>query len=193
MKKLNGTSGTACVLALFCISAIPVFGQGSSTCIGDTVTTVTSNLDVPAGATCRLFGVEVHGNVTVEGTLVSFSAKFDKNVSVIGGTIAIVNGNGEDSALLGNLTITGSTLPGGIFCPNSTNVIGGNLTVAGNSGGFYVCSANVGGNVTVSSNTGRIDLNGIHAGKNLSCDGNDPAPIGTGNQATHKNGQCAGL
>jgi hypothetical protein len=203
MKKV---CGFAFVLALFSVSAAPAFA-GTTTCT-DTISGQTSgSLDVPAGATCRLFGGEVTGNVTVEGMLYSYGTKFDANVTVTGGVIQIANGNANYSALAGNLTITGSSGNNQIGCPNIGNIIRGNVTFSGNSGNLYVCQATVGGSVTVSNNT-RInndwsgmyaaDLNNITAGKNLSCSGNlsgdgSPAVKGSGNTAVQKLGQCAGL
>jgi len=89
---------------------------------------------VPAGATCWLIGVEVPGSVTVEGTLISQGAKFDKNVTVNGGAIQLGNLNAEGSVVAGNLTITNSPLFSVISCPNSSNVgqaITGNITLRG--------------------------------------------------------------
>jgi len=129
---------------------------------------ITGDLHVPAGKTCQLNWITVAGNVTVEGTLTSFSSTFQGNVTVIGGQITLANGVGP---LVGNLTIMGSPYYNQISCPNSTNVIGGNLTVVGNTGDFYVCQAIVGhfdannnvvgGNVVVSDNAGRVDIGGI--------------------------------
>jgi hypothetical protein len=49
--------------------------------------TITSNLTVPSGAICRLYGNTVQGNVTVNpgGELHTFGATFAKNVTVNGG------------------------------------------------------------------------------------------------------------
>src|SRR5262249_9789012 len=142
--------GLAFVLAL--ASAAPAVAA-TTTCtthMQDMV--IAGSLDVPAGATCTLVGDVVTGNVTVEGTLLSYGTRFDKNVTVTGGVITIGNGNGATSALAGNLTITGSSAMNYIGCPNKSNIIQGNLTFTGNSGRLYVCSASVGGSVTVSDN-----------------------------------------
>jgi hypothetical protein len=124
----------------------------------------TTKLDVPVGYTCTLYGGEVQGNVTVEGSLVSFSTLYDKNVSVLGGSIEIVNGNGTGSQITGNLTIIGSA-SSGIYCPNSSNIIGGDLTVLNSS--FYVCSATVNGDVVLSDNTGSSQINNLTGGANV--------------------------
>ena len=193
------------VFALLAVAAAPVFAAppATPTCTGNLASQVIStNLDVPAGATCQLNWVEVVGNVTVEGSLISFSSRFDKNVTVTGGSIQIVNGFGDASKLVGNLTITGSAANSNIFCPNTTNVIGGNLSFTGNSGRLYVCQASVGGNVTVSDNIRNntdfsgpqaADLTNITTPKNMYCDGNVPYITGSGNTAVQKTGQCSGL
>ncbi len=202
MKKVVGLA-----FALALVSSAPALAASTSctTLVQDTV--IAANLDVPAGATCTLIGDVVTGNVTVEGTLLSYGTRFDKNVTVTGGVITIGNGNGATSALAGNLTITGSPSMNYIGCPNKSNIIQGNVTFIGNSGRLYVCQATVAGNVTVSDNI-RInndwqgpqvaDLNYMTIGKNLSCSGNlqsdGPAAVtGTGNTATKKLGQCAGF
>jgi hypothetical protein len=204
------------VFVLLTVAAAPVFAA-KTTCTGQIASQVIStSLDVPAGATCQLNWVEVSAPVTVEGTLISISSKFDSNVTVTGtgASIQIVNGFGNASALAGSLMITGSAVNSGIFCPEYdysnnqpfTNVIGGSLSFTGNSGRLYVCQASVAGGVTVNNNT-RIntdysgpqaaDLNNITAVGSLSCSGNTspngPAITGSGNQAAHMTGQCAGL
>jgi hypothetical protein len=54
---------------------------------------ISSNLNVPAGVTCRLGWVEVQGNVSATGNLYTFGqAHFDKNVTVNpGGSFAASN------------------------------------------------------------------------------------------------------
>jgi hypothetical protein len=192
------------VFVLLAVAAAPVFAATTTTtnCTG-TITSqaIAGNMDVPAGATCRLEGVEVVGNVTVEGILNSFSSKFDKNVTVTGaGQISLSNGE-TWMPILGNLTIAGSSGNSGIYCPNHGNVVQGNISVIGNSGSFYICSGTVNGGVTINDNTGSVDLSWLTVGKNVSCSGNDPAPhswsaqngYGSTINAQQKTGQCAGL
>jgi hypothetical protein len=187
--------------ALLCLVAAPVFAAGgTTTCMGKMESlTVQNNLYVPAGATSTLNWVEVVGNVTVDGVLVSFSGKFDKNVTVTG-QISLVNGY-ADRPIAGNLTITNSSGQNGIYPPNTGNAVNGNITVTGlnNGGSFYIGSATVGGNVNLNDNGGRIDISYMTVGKNLNCTGNDPAPISWAlvNQgstfitASQKTGQCS--
>ena len=184
----------------------PVFAA-TTTCTGEIYgPAISGTLDVPVGYECRLLGGVVNGNVTVEGTLHSYSTMFNGNVTVTGGVIVISNGNGAASALAGNLSITGSSGNNQIGCPNSSNIIGGNISFIGNSGNLYVCQATVGKNVSVNNNI-RInqdwsgmyvaDLNRITASQlvcqgNVSADGSAPIK-GGGDTASQKTGQCAGL
>jgi hypothetical protein len=195
MKKL-----TLLCAALACLAAAPAFAAGSTKCTGSQLPAyIPGSLDIPAGQVCNLYGQEVAGNVTVEGTLNSYGTRFDGNVTVTGGVIVISNGNGQAAGLMGNLTITGSAGNSQIGCPNISNVIGGNLTYTGNSGNLYVCQAYVGGTVNVNNNI-RInndysgpysaDLENITAAKNISCSGNTLVQ-GGGLVAPQVTGDCA--
>ena len=198
---------TVLCAALLCLAAVPAFAApgatGSTTCV-DRIDggTVPNNLYVPAGATCTLSWSEVVGNATVDGTLISFDSKFDRNITVTG-TISLINGY-DFRPIVGNLSIINSAGQSGIYCPNTANVINGSITVTGlhDGGSFYICSAQVGGGVTLANNLGRIDISYMNIGKGLDCYGNDPAPIswsvnvgyGSSIIATNgKTGQCSVL
>ena len=187
---------------LLCLVATPVFAAGgTTTCTGSLASvTIPNNLYVPAGVTCTLNWVEVVGNVTVDGILVSYSVKFDMNVTVTG-TISLVNAYG-DAPIAGNLTITNSSGLSGIYPnENQQNVVKGNITVTGlnNGASFYIGSATVGGSVNLNDNAGRIDISYMNIGKALNCTGNDPAPtswslvhgLGSSINAPQKTGQCS--
>jgi hypothetical protein len=192
--------------ALLCLVVTPAFAAGgTTTCTGQLTGVIPNNLDVPAGAVCQLNWAEVVGNVTVEGTLLSFSSMYDKNINVSGaGSISIINGY-SDRPIKGNLNISGSG-QSGIYPGNTGNVVLGNITVTGlnNGGTFYVGQATVNGAVTVNYNFGRVDLSGLTISKNLDCTNNDPAPVSwsiysdygphmSTITATQKTGQCAAL
>jgi hypothetical protein len=67
-------------------------------------TTVTKNIDVPAGTTCDLSWATINGNVKVEGSLTTFgTTTFNGNVTVTGGTFAASNWG---VTINGNLFIT---------------------------------------------------------------------------------------
>ena len=192
--------------ALLCLVVAPAFAAGGNTeCTSQLASvTIQTNLHVPAGAVCQLNWVEVVGNVSVEGTLLSFSSMYDKNVNVSGaGSISIINGY-SDRPIKGNLTISGSG-QSGIYPGNTGNVVLGNITVTGlnNGGTFYIGEATVNGAVTLYYNFGRLDLSYLTIGKTLDCANNNPAPTSwslsngplqsTITAANGKTGQCAAL
>ena len=131
----------------------------------------TTNLDVPAGATCRLSGGSVSGNVSVEGTLFTFGYSFSQNVTVTGGSFCNVN---YPLHITGNLAITGSSGPSNGPCEQNGNFavygdgssIGGNFSYTGNSGRLYIAGDAGGtvlsGNFTFNTNTGGYDIGGLH-------------------------------
>jgi hypothetical protein len=95
-------------------AALPLALTGTAHASPVTVPTLTSdvtgyvatNVDVPRDAIVHVFsGGEIHGNVTVEGTLVSFGGQFDGNFTVNGGSLSAVKGG---ITVLGNLPITNS-------------------------------------------------------------------------------------
>jgi hypothetical protein len=113
---------------------------GTTTCTGDlpSPSVITTNLNVPAGATCRLFGNEVKGNVTVQGSLVAFGATFDRNVSVTGGSFA---GENWGVTVKGNLSfVDPATYSYNGFWGNySHNTVDGNLSYVIDSSTAYPC------------------------------------------------------
>ena len=202
MKKLM-------IFSLLC--AAPIFAQTPvTTCTGMIQPTViTGDLDVPAGKTCTLFStpygniVEVQGNVTVQGTLVSNGTHFLKNVTANGGAISFRYdfGNQIPTIVDGDVLITNSNNFSAITkgTVNAQPQVKGNLTVTGNGTdpdgwfGFTAFGVVVGGNMAVSNNNAKtpIFLYENVVGKNLNCGGNNPAPTNIGNTAgQHKNGQC---
>jgi len=75
--------------------------------------TIETNLSVPAGATFRLSGVKVMGNVSVAGDLLANGVTFYKNVSVDGGSLQV---GSWGATFRGNLSINnspGSQVAGG--------------------------------------------------------------------------------
>jgi hypothetical protein len=188
---------------LLCLVAVPMFaanpGGGNMECNNITLssTTVASNLHVPAGAVCTMYWVEVQGNVTVEGTLISFSSKFDMNVTVTGAVSFI---NNYQKPLIGkNLSITNSSGQSGIYSSDSYPVINGNVSISGlQPGGWFTFSAGsttVNGGISVTNNLAPVHINDTTIGKSLDCSGNNPAPTGNGNVVATggKTGQCSAL
>jgi hypothetical protein len=124
---------------------------------------IKANVDVPAGQYCSL-GVEVTGNVSVEGVLSSSGSTFDKNVNVSGPGSKLQFFN-NPSEIKGNLTITGSSgAPNGNIHGTGTSFftnseqggaprIDGNFTFTGNTGDLNVVKPmTVAGNFTATGN-----------------------------------------
>ena len=113
---------------------------GTTTCTSDGLSpsVITTNLNVPAGASCRLFGNEVKGNVSVQGSLVAFGATFDRNVSVTGGSFA---GENWGVTVKGNLSfVDPATYSYNGFWGNySHNTVDGNLSYVIDSSTAYPC------------------------------------------------------
>jgi hypothetical protein len=94
MKRIIGLVAVVAALSMSAVAfASPA--PGSTTCTDSSALqgkTITANLTVPAGATCNLSWSDVKGNVTVNGSLITFgTTTFEKNVSVVGGAFASVN------------------------------------------------------------------------------------------------------
>jgi len=149
---------------------------GTTTCTTDGLSpsVITTNLNVPAGATCTLYGNEVKGNVSVQGSLVAFGGTFDKNVSVTGGSFA---GKNWGVTIKGNLSfVDPATYSYNGFWGNySSNTVEGNLSYVIDSSTAYPCYQSpllyFGGGTTVNGNfnysdqgtnfAGHLDQNGL--------------------------------
>ena len=130
---------------------------GTTTCTSDGLSpsVITTNLNVPAGATCRLYGNEVKGNVTVQGSLVAFGATFDRNVSVTGGSFS---GSNWGVTIKGNLSfVDPATYSYNGFWGNySHNTVDGNVSYVIDNSTAYPCYQSpllyFGGGTTVNGN-----------------------------------------
>ena len=134
-----GTIFSVGLVGAVAASAPALAATGTTSCTTDvTQSVITTNLTVPAGATCRLFGTEVTGNVTVQGTLVAFGATFDKNVSVTGGSFTGVNWG---VTVKGNLSFVDPATYSynGFFGNYSPNLVKGNLSYVIDSSTAYPC------------------------------------------------------
>ena len=200
LKRLFVLLGAAMAVVAFVAmpaSAAPPAPPTTCTGVMNNLNTL-GDLIVPAGATCDLGFPKVAGNVTVAGTLFTYGYTFGKNVTVIGGTLALANGG----SIAGNLSITGTRGKTTLGTPNagSFHTIGGNLTYSGNAlgigDGLFIDHAKVTGNITVSNNSGHYWYNLFNstAGKNITVENNTTAggPIQlSGNTAT-RNLTCTG-
>lgn len=146
------------------------------------------NIVVPDGATCRLTGTRVGGNVVVgtDSTLIAHGVDVDGNIqgegsetilvragSFVGGSIQIVQGF---QALVQN-----SVIEGDILFDDQTGRVG-------------AVSNDVGGNVQAFQNMGGVLVRDNLIDGNLQCLQNQPEPVGGGNivQGSRED-QCANL
>lgn len=136
-------------------------------------TRVKGNIIVNSGATLIAKGVVVDGNIQSEGHKRVTVIKSTLRKSRIGGSVQIKQGKNAsvlDAVINGSLQFEQNN---GLF-NLSRNIVGNNLQAFSNTGT----------GLTISKNT----MNG-----NLQCKSNAPAPVGSGNIATIKEDQCAGL
>jgi hypothetical protein len=158
--------------------------NGNVTCSNGQLnaTTISGNLNVPAGKWCDLVQVTVNGNVTVSG----------------GGGLRLTG-----STVTGNVQLTGMTGAGdqmssgaNVICNTTIN---GSLQVTGSSSAAPVrigdCGpTKVGGNVQLTGNAGTGNtISHAQVGGNLQCTGNHDV-TGSGNTVSGiRQGQCSGL
>jgi hypothetical protein len=131
MKRISIIAAVlGAIILAFTGVAIAAPATGSTTCTDNSLAskTITSNVTVPAGARCDLSWADVQGNVTVNGTLVTYGiTHFAKNVQVnAGGSFAAANWG---VTIDGNLSITdpAANSGNGFWGDYSPNLVKGNL------------------------------------------------------------------
>ncbi len=145
------------------------------------------NVIVPDDAVCTLNGTYVQGSIVVK----SRSALNATGVTVTGGlqgespsTVIIRGsefGNGISirKAELGNgqIEISGTTVTGDVQFEENRNPV-------------RLENNDIVGSVQANKNTGGLEITGNRIGNGLQCQDNRPAPVGGGNIAKQKQGQC---
>ena len=145
------------------------------------------NLRVPQGATCTLNGTRVEGTVKVErsarlfangirvkGNVQSegFQAIYLRQGSVVVGSVQLDNGLRGGNGQVLNSRINGDLQ----FFSNSARMVArGNTILA---------------NFQANQNNGGLVIQNNRIAENLQCQANNPAPVGSGNTAGDKEGQC---
>ena len=132
MKKRIALVAALLGLVVLAFAGVATAAQvtGSTTCTDNSLagTTVKTNVTVPAGARCDLSWADVQGNVSVNGTLVTYGiTHFAKNVGVNpGGSFAAANWG---VTIDGNLSITdpAANSGNGFWGDYSPNLVKGNL------------------------------------------------------------------
>jgi hypothetical protein len=175
---------------------------------------IDANIRVPAGAFCDLNGTHVTGHATVSpgqdlnpaglaldlGAVIDGSVKVSHNAEFVAFNSSAVGGDVlcnrchfadvHDSTVHGDLISNGLTQ--GAFEQNSQ--FRGNLVIRNSSDGgfgFTISSNTVGDNLSFNNNTGASSITNNTVGERLECNGNTPPPVGGGNTAQQKTGQCA--
>jgi CSLREA domain-containing protein len=169
-------------------------------------TRIMSNVKVEPGASLSASGISVGGNLdSLNATLVALSS------SVVAGSAQLKEGQAatfDHVHIAGTLQLEKNS--GAIQLADT--IIGGDLQAKENSGGLTLVSNDIGnaqleknsgtlqitgtiigGTLLIKENTGGTTLLSNEIGANLVCEQNDPAPIGSSNQAEHAQGQCSAL
>ncbi len=145
------------------------------------------NVRVPQGASCTLNGTRVEGTVKVErnaklfangirvkGNVQSegFRTIFLRENSVVVGSVQLENGLDGGSGNVLNSRINGDLQ---FFSNEARMVARGNTILA---------------NFQANQNKGGLVIQNNRIAENLQCQSNTPAPVGSGNTAGDKEGQC---
>ncbi|WNV76811.1 hypothetical protein [Geodermatophilus sp. DSM 44513] len=152
--------------------------------------TVTGNLLVPDDATCVLDGTSVLGTIVVKSrsTLQATAVEATGGLQGESPSTVVVRGSefGNGVALrkaelnAGRIELTGNTVTGDVQLAENRNPI-------------RVEDNDVVGSVQAEKNTGGTEITGNRIGNGLQCQANLPAPVGGGNVAKQKQGQCVAL
>ena len=169
---------------------VPTAIAEERTCRGAIGPTTVDNLRVPSGAACTLNATKVEGTIKVErnatltangvrviGNIQSegFQAIAVKKGSKVGGSVQLKNGQSDGSGKVVSTRINGDLQ----FFSNEAKMVARNNTILGN--------------LQAVENTGGLVIAGNTIAENLQCKQNDPPPVGGGNKAGDKEGQCAKL
>ena len=175
-----------------CIQAVspppPTPPSGNVTCVGLTI--VGLNLDsviVPDNTNCTLIGANMNGSVEVGAN----STLIAQDVAITGNLLA-------DGAA--NVTLSGaSTIGGSVQIQSGAGAsihgarVSGSMQIFSMAGPVDASGNVLGGNLQAVSNRGGVSITDNRMGGALQCSGNLPAPIGGGNVASQRDGQCATL
>ena len=145
MKRLFALlAGPVLAASVWAVAAPPAGAEatGTTTCTSSSNLagkTISTNVNVPAGATCDLSWSDVQGNVSVQGTLKTYGiTTFEKNVSVTGGSFAAANWG---VTINGNLSFVNPAAYSynGFWGNYSANEVKGNLSYTIDSSTAYPC------------------------------------------------------
>ena len=178
---------TAGILGSSLMLASPSFAE-ERVCRGTIRAVTLDNVRVPQGATCRLIGTRLKGNVVVKrgATLIADS------VVVIGNVQAE---NAERVEVIDRSRIGGSVqVKQGNAAKVADSKVDEDIQFESNAGTLSILRNNVGGSVQVFQNSGGATIRRNVIDGNLQCKENRPAPEGGNNVVQgNKEDQCRRL
>jgi hypothetical protein len=185
------TAVFALVLAVCALLAAAQAAQAEErVCRGTIGTATVDNLKVPQGASCTLNGTRVEGTVKVErnATLTASGIRVKGNVQSEGFKSILLR---QSSVVVGSVQLENG-LDGGSGRVLNTR-INGDLQFFSNEARMVARGNTVYANLQANQNTGGLVIENNRIAENLQCQSNNPAPVGGGNTAGDKEGQCARL
>jgi hypothetical protein len=168
----------------------PVALAEERVCRGTIGATTVDNLRVPQKASCTLNGTKVQGTIKVQNgaTLVASGVRVIGNVQSEGFRSITLR---EGSRVGGSVQLENG-LSGGTGKVLNTR-INGDLQFEANEARMVARGSTILANLQVVQNTGGVVLENNRIAENLQCKQNNPPPVGGGNQAGDKEGQCTAL
>jgi hypothetical protein len=159
-------------------------------CRGPIGSTTVDNLLVPQGASCTLNGTRVEGTVQVErnATLLASGIRVKGNVQSEGFKNIVVR---EGSVVVGSVQLENGLSDGLGQVLNSR--INGDLQFFSNEARMVARGNTILANFQANQNKGGLVIKNNKIAENLQCQSNNPPPVGGGNTAGDKEGQCAKL
>jgi hypothetical protein len=179
-------------LALLMVNGQPLLARDTTVCTGtlmaDSIWGVSSDVDIPAGATCTANDLNIYDNVTVESdaTLVVQGGQFLGNITANDGSAVMLsntpfNGNlmtGNAAAIqFDNVTLHGNILAdnvGSIAVTNSE--VDGNIQAQAGSGTFVAFNDTINGNILIGWPVQNVVISGNTMRGNAFCN-QDPCPM----------------
>ena len=156
-------------------------------CRGTIGAVTVDNLRVPQGASCTLNGTRVEGTVKVERSarLIANAVRVKGNVQSEGFQAIYLR---QGSVVVGSVQLDNGLRGGNGQVLNSR--INGDLQFFSNSARMVARDNTILANFQANQNNGGLVIQNNRIAENLQCQSNNPAPIGSGNTAGDKEGQC---
>lgn len=191
MTAISTTALVALAMVLTTLLVAATTAQAEErVCRGTIGAKTVDNLKVPQGASCTLNATKVKGTIEVENRakLIANKVRVNGNIqsegyknilvrrgSIVGGSVQLKNGLKGGSGRVLNTRVTGD------------------LQYEENFGKMVARSNNLLANLQAVQNKGGLVISKNRISENLQCKENKPAPIGGGNTAGDKEGQCSRL